>query len=434
MYRLRAVTFPERSGHIVRSVRKRGGVAGRAAMASPAADGRLRLGLPVAALVLGGLVLVLAAAAVPLARLAHQSLNAATATAPVWVTAPGAVAGFVVAWRKPGNPLGWIFLGATALSMLTADAAYYAVADYRLHHGGLPLGWVALLAEPSGLLSLVLLGLVFLLFPDGRPPSPRWRWVLWAYAGIGLVWITWTAVITVGAIIGDRPQVDPDGQLFLLSGDDPAAGAWNTAATAIFLLVALCLVASLAGQVASWRRSSGERRQQLKWLMAGLAAIVAGAGISTVPGTGAIGGACYLAGLVAFSLCVGVAVLRYRLFDIDRVISRTLAYAIVTGLLVGVYAGIVLLATGVLGLHSAVAVAVATLAAAALFNPLRVRVQRVVDRRFNRARYDADRTVAAFAARLKDGVDLDSVRDDLAAVVNQALEPAHISVWISHRG
>jgi hypothetical protein len=434
MYRLRAVTFPERSGHIVRSVRKRGGVAGRAAMASPAADGRLRLGLPVAALVLGGLVLVLAAAAVPLAGLAHQSLNAATATAPVWVTAPGAVAGFVVAWRKPGNPLGWIFLGATALSMLTADAAYYAVADYRLHHGGLPLGWVALLAEPSGLLSLVLLGLVFLLFPDGRPPSPRWRWVLWAYAGIGLVWITWTAVITVGAIIGDHPQVDPDGQLFLLSGDDPAAGAWNTAATAIFLLVALCLVASLAGQVASWRRSSGERRQQLKWLMAGLAAIVAGAGISTVPGTGAIGGACYLAGLVAFSLCVGVAVLRYRLFDIDRVISRTLAYAIVTGLLVGVYAGIVLLATGVLGLHSAVAVAVATLAAAALFNPLRVRVQRVVDRRFNRARYDADRTVAAFAARLKDGVDLDSVRDDLAAVVNQALEPAHISVWISHRG
>ena len=434
MYRLRAVTFPERSGHIVRSVRKRGGVAGRAAMASPAAGGRLRLGLPIAALVLGGLVLVLAAAAVPLARLAHQSLNAATATAPVWVTAPGAVAGFVVAWRKPGNPLGWIFLGATALSMLTADAAYYAVADYRLHHGGLPLGWVALLAEPSGLLSLVLLGLVFLLFPDGRPPSPRWRWVLWAYAGIGLVWITWTAVITVGAIIGDHPQVDPDGQLFLLSGDDPAAGAWNTAATAIFLLVALCLVASLTGQVASWRRSSGERRQQLKWLMAGLAAIVAGAGISTVPGTGAIGGACYLAGLVAFSLCVGVAVLRYRLFDIDRVISRTLAYAIVTGLLVGVYAGIVLLATGVLGLHSAVAVAVATLAAAALFNPLRVRVQRVVDRRFNRARYDADRTVAAFAARLKDGVDLDSVRDDLAAVVNQALEPAHISVWISHRG
>jgi N-terminal 7TM region of histidine kinase len=389
----------------------------------------------VAALVLGGLVLVLAVAAVPLARLAHQSLNASTVSAPVWVTAPGAVGGFVVAWRKPGNPLGWIFLGAAALSMLTDDAAYYAVADYRLHYGGLPLGWVALLAQPSSLLSLVLLGLVFLLFPDGRPPSPRWRWVLWAYAGIGLVWITWTAVITVGAIIGHHPQVDPDGQLFLLSGNDPAAGAWNTAATAIFLLVALCLVASLAGQVASWRRSSGERRQQLKWLMTGLAAIVAGAGISSVPGTGAIGGACYLAGLFLFSLCVCVAVLRYRLFDVDRVISRTLAYAIITGLLVGVYAGIVLLATEVLRLHhSTVAVAVATLVAAALFNPLRRRVQNIVDRRFNRARYNADRIIAGFAARLQDAVDLDAVRADLANSVQQTLEPAHISVWIRAGG
>jgi hypothetical protein len=135
------------------------------------------------------------------------------------------------------------------------------------------------------------------------------------------------------------------------------------------------------------------------------------------------------------SLCVGVAVLRYRLFDVDRVISRTLAYAIVTGLLVGVYAGIVLLATEVLRFHhSTVAVAVATLAAAALFNPLRRRVQKIVDRRFNRARYDADRIVAAFAARLQDAVDLDVVRADLASSVQQALEPAHISVWIQAAG
>jgi hypothetical protein len=228
-------------------------VAGRAGVTPPGAGGRLRLGLPVAALVLGGLVLVLAVAAVPLARLAHQSLNAATTSVPVWVTVPGAVGACVVAWRKPGNPLGWILLATTAFSVLTEDAAYYAVADYRLHHGGLPLGWVALLAQPTGFLGLVLLGLVFLLFPDGRPPSPRWRWVLWAYAGIGLVWIAWTLVITVGAIIGHHPQVDPGGQLFLLSGEDPAAGSWNAALTVIFLLVAVCLVASLAGQVASWR-------------------------------------------------------------------------------------------------------------------------------------------------------------------------------------
>jgi len=130
---------------------------------------------------------------------------------------------------------------------------------------------------------------------------------------------------------------------------------------------------------------------------------------------------------------IAIAVLKYRLYDIDRIISRTLAYAIVTGLLVGVYAGLVLLATEVFGLHTPVAVAAATLAAAALFSPVRRRVQQAVDRRFNRARYDADQIVAAFAARLKDAVDLDSVRDDLAGVVHQALEPAHVSVWISHR-
>jgi hypothetical protein len=126
-----------------------------------------------------------------------------------------------------------------------------------------------------------------------------------------------------------------------------------------------------------------------------------------------------------------VGILKYRLYEIDRIISRTLAYALVTGLLVGVYAGLVLLATHVLALASPVAVAASTLAAA--FSPLRRRVQRVVDRRFNRARYDADKTVTAFAARLNDAVDLDTVRDDLSGVVHQALEPAHVSVWISHR-
>jgi len=406
-------------------------MAGRAGV-TPRDAGRVRLGSTSAALVLGGLVLVLAAAAVPLAQLAHQSLNASSGSTPVWVTAPAAVVGFVVAWRRPSNSLGWLILVAAVFSMLTKDASYYAVADYRLHHGGLPLGWVALLAQPGSVLGLVLLGLIFLLFPDGRPLSPRWRWVVWVYAGTGLVWTVWTAAITVDAIIGHRTQVNSAGQLFLLSGDDSAAGWWNAALGVFILLVAVCLVASLAGQVASWRRSSGERRQQLKWLMAGSAAALAGFAIATVPG--AIGSACYLAGLFVFSLCVGVAVLRYRLFDVDQIISRTLAYAIVTGLLVGVYAGIVLLATEVLELHSTVAVAVATLAAAALFNPLRRRVQKIVDRRFNRARYDADRIIAAFAARLQDAVDLDVVQADLASSVQQALEPAHVSVWIQAAG
>ena len=180
----------------------------------------------------------------------------------------------------------------------------------------------------------------------------------------------------------------------------------------------------------SYRRSSGERRQQLKWLLAGSAVAFVAVGISLAkPGDSSVGIALSLAGFLAVPLSIGVAVLRYRLFDIDRIISRTLAYAIVTGVLVGMYAGIVLLATHVVSINAPVAVAASTLAAA-LFNPLRRRVQRAG---FNRARYEADQTVAVFAARLKDAVDLDAVRDDLASVVHQALEPARVSLWIRQR-
>jgi hypothetical protein len=131
---------------------------------------------------------------------------------------------------------------------------------------------------------------------------------------------------------------------------------------------------------------------------------------------------------------MGLGILRYRLYEIDRLVSRTLAYAVVTGLLVGVYAGLVLLATQVLGFASTWAVAASTLAAAALFTPVRRRVQRAVDRRFNRARYDADATVTAFAARLQDAVDLGTVRADLLASVTTALEPAQVSVWLDPGG
>jgi hypothetical protein len=137
--------------------------------------------------------------------------------------------------------------------------------------------------------------------------------------------------------------------------------------------------------------------------------------------------------VAALPVSMGVGILKYHLYDIDRIISRTLAYALVTGLLAGVYAGLVLLATQVFRFHGTVAVAASTLAVAALFNPVRCLVQRAVDRRFNRARYDAEATVAMFAARLKDAVDLDSVRDDLARVVQQALEPAHMPVWVTPR-
>ncbi len=207
-------------------------------------------------------------------------------------------------------------------------------------------------------------------------------------------------------------------------------------AVALILALPVFWVSFVARQVLSWRRATGERRQQLKWLMSGAAVtVLALAGIfgfasSSGPLALVLEIASFFASF-ALPVAISVGILKYRLYEIDRIISRTLAYATVTGLLLGVYAGLVLLATRVLPLSSPVAVAASTLAVAALFTPARRRVQRMVDRRFNRARYDADQTVAAFAARLKDAVDLDSVRDDLAAVVHQALEPAHVSVWVS---
>jgi len=206
---------------------------------------------------------------------------------------------------------------------------------------------------------------------------------------------------------------------------------WLT--VALWLLMGAIWLSFVAHQFVSWRWSAGERRQQLKWLACG-AAVSLGVGVGASSLAPGILSSIFGAALFALPVSIGVGILRYRLYDIDRIISRTLAYAIVTALLVGVYAGLVLMTTHLLTVSSSAAVAASTLAAAALFNPLRRRVQRAVDRRFNRARYDADQTVAAFATRLKDAVDLDSVRDDLAAVVQQTLEPSHLSVWISRRG
>jgi len=404
--------------------------------AAGAAARRFGLRSPAACAVFGVVVLVLFIAAVPLAGLAHQSLNAASGSLPVWVTAPLAVVGLVLAWRRPANPVGWIMLGGAFFFALSEDASYYTVADYGLRHGDLPLGGVALFAQPGWAPGIVLVGLLILVFPDGRLPSSRWRWLMWACAAVAALWIAGTVVITAGALVDHRTQVDSGGDLLLLRGSDPAAGWWNVVQLVFFPLLAACWLASLAGQAVSYRRSSGERRQQLKWLLAGTAVVLVGAPLSillSLVRSPSWVGILVLAGFVALPVSIGVAVLKYRLFDIDRIISRTLAYAVVTGLLVGLYAGLVLLATQVLRVHTPVAVAAATLAAAALFNPVRRRVQRRVDRRFNRARYDADQMVAVFAARLKDTVDLDSVRDDLASVASQALEPAHVSVWMSHR-
>ena len=346
--------------------------------------------------------------------------------------------GFVVARRQPGNPLGWMLLALVALLLLSGAGADYAWLSYRVGHH-LPLAVVGVFLAPGWAWLFVTLPLVILLFPDGRLPSPRWRPVLWAYLAIAASWLGSIYAVTVQAIAAGEIHLVAGGDLRAV--DDPAgSSAWLGSVEGLILpMLAVFWLAFVVGQVMAWRRADGERRQQLKWLMSGAAVCGAALAVTVVVSTldtsasPAVQAVIDVAtiGIAALPVSIGVAILKYRLYDIDRIISRTLAYAIVTGLLVGLYAGLVLLATRVLSFHSSVAVAAATLAAAALFNPLRRRVQLMVDRRFNRARYDADQTVAAFAACLKDAVDLDSVRDDLAGVVQEALEPAHVSVWVS---
>ena len=404
-------------------------------MTAQTAPGRFWSASSVIALVAGGLVLALVVVDVPLARLAHQSLNASGGSSPVWFSAALGVVGFVVASRKPGNPLGWIMLAAATVSSLSQDASFYMVADYRLRHGGLPLGWVAVLAQPGWAVSIVLSGLLVLLFPDGRPPSPRWRWVLWLYLAAATLYLVGVLIASVGAIAGHDIRVDASGNLLVLSHPTGSSMWWGVVEGVFLPVVAVCWLGSVVAQAASYRRSSGIRRLQLKWLLAGSATAlicvpltVFLSGMRGLPGlAGGITGA---VALLAIPVCMGVAILRYRLFDINRIISRTLAYAIVTGLLVGVYAGIVLLATREVSINEPVAVAGSTLAVAALFNPLRRRVQRAVDRRFNRARYDADNIVTAFAARLQDAAGPDSVQEALASTVQNALEPTYLSVWL----
>jgi len=395
--------------------------------------GRFRLGSPAAwAIILGGLAALSFAAMIPLTFLSGQVFNGAL---PVVIGIPCAGIGILVARRQPRNPIGWLFLVTGACLFLSTDGSDYALLIYRFGHH-LPLGPAGLALGQLWGTGLVLLFVVILLFPDGRLPSRFWRGTLWAFGAAYAVLQVATAVAVAEALTAHPLRVDSNGGL---SAVDRPAGWFNLVqGLAIVVLIALTLC-FVARQVLSWRRSSSERRQQLKWRASGAAVtLVCGVLSPTLSSSGstivsAVGNYAWF-GWAALPVSIGIAILRYRLYDIDRIISRTLAYTIVTGLLVGVYTALVLLATEVLSVHSQVAVAASTLAVAALFNPLRHRVQRSVDRRFNRARYNADKTVAAFAARLQDALDLDAVRDDLAGVVRQALEPAHVSVWLSPRG
>jgi hypothetical protein len=379
--------------------------------------------------VVGVLAIVLGlctVAMVVLSVLSHEEFNGLVALA---IGLPSGIVGLLVARRQPANPLGWLLIAIAVCMIAGTDGPDYALLRYHLGYH-LPFGVAAVLLGQVWGLGIELLPLVILLFPDGTLPSTGWRGALWAYVSVYALGIASLGVATAVAVIAHPLQVDSNGGP---RATDQPTGWYAAVSNLLLLLVLLLTLAFVARQVLSWRRSSGERRQQLKWLASGAAVVVLSPVLASSqsvlpPGLRFLSGLAWF-GFAALPVSLGVAILKYRLYDIDRIISRTLAYALVTGLLVGVYAGLVLLATQVLGFASTWAVAASTLAAAALFTPVRRRVQRMVDRRFNRARYDADTLVAAFSDRLKDAVDLAAVRADLVRVTHQALEPAHVAVW-----
>ena len=355
-------------------------------------------------------------------------------------------AGGLIARRVPGNAIGWL-LGLAGLTltvaMLTEQYALYGLATAA---GAVPAAKVAgSLSAAAIVVTIVLLFVLVLLFPDGRLPSPRWRPVLWALVVVvaGVVAQSFQAGTRVtGGITNalDAAGVAYPNPLGVL----PQHGWFSGLLEGIFILAVVTGLLAVSSVFVRRRGASPERRQQLAWLgyvgvlTAFWAAVLFLVG-TFAPGPGntwigtVIWSMLFLTPVAGIPLACVVAVLKYRLYDLGRIVSRTVSYAIVTGLLLGVYAGLVLLATGLTGRTSPVAVAGATLAAAALFGPLRSRVQHRVDRRFNRARYSAERMLAAFAARLTEELDADAVTEDLARSVHAALEPAHISIWLSER-
>jgi hypothetical protein len=377
------------------------------------------LASPTTALGGGVLTLLLALASVPLAVLAHQ-FSGSNTVAPAVFALMFTFVGVVIARRQPRNPIGWLLL-AIALTLVDGTApGSYALLAYREGYHGLPLVRLAVFVAPIGAVFLVLLPLPILLFPDGRLSSSGLRRTLVAGLVLGAALLALIISQDVPALFARHIHVDSSGELAAVN---QSRGLVGTLYGVVWLLLVAFGLAVVTRQVLAYRRSTGVRRQQLKWLMNGGAIALIGLIVSP-----AAGGA--VVGVIALPIGIGVGVLRYRLYEIDRLISRTLSYAILTALLVGVFIGLIALTTNTLAFSGRVGVAASTLAAAALFNPLRKRIQRLVDRRFNRARYDAEATVAAFTARLRDAVEIDAIRADLLDAVNRAVQPTHASVWI----
>jgi hypothetical protein len=336
-----------------------------------------------------------------------------------------ATVGVVLASRRPRHPVGWLLLGF-GLSLSAAGVAL-AYTNYGVAHAGVPgAGLVARYLPTTIVTAIACDGFILLLTPTGTLPTPRWRW-----------WARITAAVPPALLpavaLGPWPLVRPaqafDSPLDLRVLDGGLVVVYQAA----FAVTIIALVAAAASLVVRFRRARGIERLQLRWValatvltallgMAHLAAFALGA-YDLAPLAGGLSPP-------ILSAAVGAAILRYRLYDLDRIISRTLAYALLTLLLAGGYAVVALALGQLLGQDSSLVVATATLAVAAIFQPARRRIQQAVDRRFNRRRHDAAQTIQAFGARLRDQVDLDTLTAELLAVMDQTMQPTQASLWL----
>jgi MFS family permease len=339
-----------------------------------------------------------------------------------------ATVGAVIATRRPEHPVGWLFLGAGLVSAGALVTGEYAAAFLAVSG---PSASVAVAAWASYRFQAAIVGLLIgmlLLFPTGRPPSRRW-WVLaWAIAA-GVV-LAWVGQGLAPARYQDFPGVDNP---FGIAGLATML-KWIAGTGAVLSIVGF--LGALASLLVRFARARELERQQLKWFV-----YAAGLGFAVLFLPNLIPGASGVAGTLAWTLvpaslsaAAAVAVLRYRLYDIDRLINRTVVYGLLTALLAGLYAGLVLILGELFGDLGAQppswAVAGATLAVAALFQPARRHIQQAVDRRFNRRKYDAAKTIQAFSSRLRDQIDLDTLSAELLAVVDQTMQPTGVSLWL----
>jgi hypothetical protein len=377
--------------------------------------------------------IVLAVAQLMLLVFNQPVLHGVDRLQPEIVAIPGfATMGAVLTARRPRNPIGWVFLAVALGAAVEGFTLQYAIRALAIAPGSLPLGWfMAWLSQIVGPVGILPLALLLLLFPNGRLPSRRWRPLVWV---LGLC----TLFLTVGLALYPDPLDLGAGRQFP-TPIGISIPPWVLAPYFVFPVWFVALLASAAAPLFRLRRATGDERLQLKWLayVAGVVAsvgLIASLTVNDHPLVGNSLGVLVVVGVgVGFPVATGIAILKHRLYDIDRLISRTLVYGTLTAVLgLGYIAGVLLLRqlTGAVTGSSSLAVAGSTLAMAALFQPARRWIQQAVDRRFNRHRYDAARTIQTFSARLREQIDLDTLTKEVLAVVDHTMQPTTVSLWL----